>query len=200
MHNLQQQDIHKMLKHSPHQPVRVISSNAGGYFIICFHVVYCMVCSSNIIALFFAISCLRCLPEFRTALPLHNHYAEKRLAKPVKKASYSNLESSQNVVTTAFAASAAGSSREKNTVNGTAEENGYGAWCDLFFALGHLIDINCRSTHGVAGTGGGIQHKAPEFFHISSLKKFRRLCIFQRVHNKLFLQTIFDLVYLQKIS
>ena len=39
-----------------------------------------------LIALFFIISYLRCLVEFRTALPVHNHYVEKWLAKcPLKR-------------------------------------------------------------------------------------------------------------------
>ena len=39
-----------------------------------------------LIALFFIISYLRCLVEFRTALPVHNHYVEKWLAeRPLKR-------------------------------------------------------------------------------------------------------------------
>ena len=39
-----------------------------------------------LIALFFIISYLRCLVEFRTALPVHNHYVEKWLAEhPLKR-------------------------------------------------------------------------------------------------------------------
>lgn len=45
-----------------------------------------MVCRNNTYRIVFVISYLRCLIEFRTALPVHNHYVEKWLAeRPLKR-------------------------------------------------------------------------------------------------------------------
>jgi len=61
------------------QPPADISSSVSMWFIVwCAGII--------IIALFFVISYLRCLIEFRTALPVHNHYIEKWLAeRPLKR-------------------------------------------------------------------------------------------------------------------
>ena len=61
------------------QPPADISSSVSMWFIVwCAGII--------LIALFFVISYLRCLIEFRTALPVHNHYVEKWLAKrPLKR-------------------------------------------------------------------------------------------------------------------
>ena len=61
------------------QPPADISSSVSMWFIVwCAGII--------IIALFFVISYLRCLIEFRTALPVHNHYVEKWLAeRPLKR-------------------------------------------------------------------------------------------------------------------
>lgn len=61
------------------QPPADISSSVSMWFIVwCAGVI--------LIALFFVISYLRCLIEFRTALPVHNHYVEKWLAeRPLKR-------------------------------------------------------------------------------------------------------------------
>ena len=61
------------------QPPVDISSSVSMWF-----VVWCA--GIIIIALFFVISYWRCLIEFRTALPVHNHYVEKWLAeRPLKR-------------------------------------------------------------------------------------------------------------------
>lgn len=61
------------------QPPADISSSVSMWFIVwCAGVI--------LIAMFFVISYLRCLIEFRTALPVHNHYVEKWLAeRPLKR-------------------------------------------------------------------------------------------------------------------
>ena len=61
------------------QPPVDISSSVSMWFIVwCAGII--------IIALFFVISYLRCLIEFRTALPVHNYYVEKWLAeRPLKR-------------------------------------------------------------------------------------------------------------------
>ena len=61
------------------QPPADISSPVSMWFIVwCAGII--------LIALFFVISYLRCLIEFRTALPVHNHYIEKWLAeRPLKR-------------------------------------------------------------------------------------------------------------------
>ena len=61
------------------QPPADISSSVSMWFIVwCAGII--------LIALFFVISYLRCLIEFRTALPVHNHYVEKWLAeRPLKR-------------------------------------------------------------------------------------------------------------------
>ena len=61
------------------QPPADISSSVSMWFIVwCAGIIF--------IALFFVISYLRCLIEFRTALPVHNHYVEKWLAeRPLKR-------------------------------------------------------------------------------------------------------------------
>lgn len=61
------------------QPPADISSSVSMWFIVwCAGVI--------LIALFFVISYLRCLIEFRTALPVHNHYVKKWLAeRPLKR-------------------------------------------------------------------------------------------------------------------
>lgn len=61
------------------QPPADISSSISMWFIV-----WCA--GLILIALFFIISYLRCLVEFRTALPVHNHYVEKWLAEhPLKR-------------------------------------------------------------------------------------------------------------------
>ena len=61
------------------QPPVDISSSVSMWFIV-----WCA--GLILIALFFIISYLRCLVEFRTALPVHNHYVEKWLAEhPLKR-------------------------------------------------------------------------------------------------------------------
>ena len=60
------------------QPPADISSSVSMWFIVwCAGII--------LIALFFVISYLRCLIEFRTALPVHHHYVEKWLAKRPSK-------------------------------------------------------------------------------------------------------------------
>lgn len=61
------------------QPPENILSSVSMWFIVwCAGII--------LIALFFVISYLRCLIEFRTALPVHNHYVEKWLAeRPLKR-------------------------------------------------------------------------------------------------------------------
>ncbi len=61
------------------QPPADISTSVSMWFIVwCAGII--------LIALFFVISYLRCLIEFRTALPVHNHYVEKWLAeRPLKR-------------------------------------------------------------------------------------------------------------------
>ena len=60
------------------QPPVDISSSVSMWFIVwCAGII--------IITLFFVISYLRCLIEFRTALPVHHHYVEKWLAKRPSK-------------------------------------------------------------------------------------------------------------------
>lgn len=61
------------------QPPADISSSVSMWFIV-----WCA--GTILIALFFIISYLRCLIEFRTALPVHNHYVEKWLEeRPLKR-------------------------------------------------------------------------------------------------------------------
>ena len=62
------------------------SRTAARDFIICFHVVLLYGVQNNTYRIVFVISYLRCLIEFRTALPVHNHYVEKWLAeRPLKR-------------------------------------------------------------------------------------------------------------------